>query len=213
MVLRTTLVLLVLGFQVACTHIQRYDLNTPDVPVAPFTEVVAGMTEDKSEIVVRAPLELAEGAEFQVPDTPFVVRYKDGESVKIDPVVYSQQDRTPVEQKYSLSEGYRISHTKDPEVWEVQKVNKVVQRIVVDASVSYYDQRPKVDGLEVGKRYEFAHAEDAYASRKVFVEIAIPNKRMDFEVEGFKVTVDSIPYPEKLLRYEYISHLEKIDLL
>lgn len=212
MILRIS-VLLALVLPTACTHVQRYDLNTSDVPAAPFSEVVAGLTSDKSEIVLRAPLELTEGAEFQVPASPFVVRYKDGESVKIDPVVYSQQDRTPVEQKYDSSEGYRISHTKDPEIWEVQKVNKVVQRIVVDASVSYYDQRPKVEGLEVGKRYEFAHAEDAYASRKVFVEIALPNKRMDFEVEGFKVTVDSIPYPEKLLRYEYISHLEKIDLL
>jgi hypothetical protein len=199
--------------QIACAHVQRYDLNTSDVPVAPFSEVIAGMTDDKSEIVVKAPLELEAGAEFQVPTSQFVVRYKDGESVKIDPVVYSQQDRLPVEQKYSESEGYRISHTKEPDVWEVQKVNKVVQRIVVDASVSYYDQRPKVDGLETGKRYEFALAEDAYAGRKVFVEIALPNRRMDFVVEGFKVTVDSIPYPEKLLRYEYISHLEKVDLL
>jgi hypothetical protein len=207
------LVLLSILFQIACAHVQRYDLNTADVPVAPFSEVQAGMTDDKSEIVVRAPLELQAGAEFQVPAAPFVIRYKDGSTVKVDPVVYSQQDRIPVEQKFSESEGYRISHTKDPEVWEVQKVNKVVYNVVVDASVSYYDQRPKVDGLEIGKRYEFAHAEDAYAERKVFVEIALPNRRMDFEVEGFKVTVDSIPYPEKLLRYEYISHLEKVDLL
>lgn len=206
-------VLIAIFLQIACAHVQRYDLNTADVPVAPFSELIAGMTDDKSEIVVKAPLELEAGAEFQVPHAHFVVRYKDGESVKIEPVVYSQQDRVPVDQKYSKSDGYRISPTKEPEVWEVQKVNKVVQRVVVDASVSYYDQRPKVDGLEIGKRYEFAHAEDAYADRKVFVEIAVPNRRMDFEVEGFKVTVDSIPYPEKLLRYEYISHLEKVDLL
>ena len=207
------LVLIAIFLQIACAHVQRYDLDASDIPVAPFSEVIAGMTDDKSEIVVRAPLELEAGAEFQVPVSQFVVRYKDGESVKVDPVVYSQQDRIPVEQKYSSAEGYRISRTKESDVWEVQKVNKVIQRIVVDASVSYYDQRPKIDGLEIGKRYEFAHAEDAYAGRKVFVEIALPNRRMDFEVEGFKVTVDSIPYPEKLLRYEYISHLEKVDLL
>jgi hypothetical protein len=206
-------VLIAIFLQIACAHVQRYDLNTPDVPVAPFSEVQAGLTGDMTEIVVRAPLELEAGAEFQVPAASFVVRYKDGESVKIDPVVYSQQDRLPVEQKYVESDGYRISHTKDPEVWEVQKVNKIVQHVVVDASVSYYDQRPKVDGLEIGKRYEFAHAEDAYAGRKIFVEIALPNRKMDFEVEGFKVTVDAVPYPEKLLRYEYISHLEKVDLL
>ncbi|MFS4459767.1 hypothetical protein [Bdellovibrio sp. HCB2-146] len=174
------------------------------LPWAPYDVIYVEIVDPNVQVYAR--LNLKSGETFMVPKKPLRIRYADGQEVEVPIKISSLQVKTEPFIKYPTTEGYQYSNTSTQQVWTIQKAKKVVWGVIVDADQFIYDGRPKEESLELGATHEFKDPEDAFAERRIELRADFPNKKMNVEVEGFEVTVESTSYPAKRYNYDYQTY-------
>lgn len=189
-------------FLSSCISSLKLSKSSEPLPISPY-EVISVYPNGEVNVSVYARLKLKPGETFLVPKKLLQVRYQDGQEIEVPVQVTSVQTKTDPYTKFPPGEGYQYSATKTHGVWMIQKTKKVVWGVIVDAEQFYYDGRFKKDALALGVTHEYQDPEDEYAERIIEYRAEFPNKKMNVEVEGFDVTVESTSYPAKRYSYDF----------